>query len=121
METKKYSNSEIFSLMNRIKKEEGVTQKEAYAMAKARLTASDTVSLVEKLIQRMMSGNVQFVFMNRGKRIVTTGTLRPNKIPTNRKVEGSRIRKTEDYVVFYDVRHGVYRQFNKNNVLEIIR
>lgn len=121
METKNYSKSEIFSLMNRIKKEEGVTQKEAYAMAKARLTASTSVTLADELIKRMQTGNVKFVFMNRGKRIVTTGTLRTHKIPTNRKVEGSRIRKTEDAVIFYDVRHGVYRQFNKNNVLEIVR
>ena len=116
-----YTKSEIFSLMNRLKKEYNLSQKEAYARAKAELEVKYSNNLGDELIQKMQNVNVKFRFENRGKSIVTTGTLMLTKAPTGkRKVEGSQKPKNDNMVIFYDVRHGVYRQFDRNKVLEIL-
>lgn len=123
--TKTYSASDLFTLANRIRKQNGVSQKEAFALAKAQLTApkeeavSSTVDTTD-LISRMKKGNVKFTFRNnKGRECTTTGTLRMEKVPTNRKVEGKKNQRNDNMVVFYDVRHGVYRQFDMNNVVRI--
>ena len=116
-----YTKSEIFSLMNRLKKQHNLSQKEAYAMAKAELEGKSEATLADELIRKMQNGNVKFRFENRGKSIVTTGTLMLTKAPTNkRKVEGSQKTKNDNMVIFYDIRHGVYRQFDRNKVQEIL-
>lgn len=111
------NKSELFKLANHLRKENNLSQKEAFAVAKAQL---NNVSANE-LIKAMKRGNVKFTFLNRrGKAITTTGTLNFDKVPTNRKVEGSKQSKNTNMCVFYDVRHGVYRQFDKTKVMEII-
>lgn len=116
-----YSSSELFTLANRIRKTTGVSQKEAFAMAKAQLSGESTSSLDSKLIEMMKKGNVKFTFRNnKGKEITTTGTLQMEKVPTNRKVEGKKTAKSENMTVFYDVRHGVYRQFEVGKIVNIL-
>ena len=116
-----YSSSELFTLANRIRKTTGVSQKEAFAMAKAQLSGESTSSLDSKLIEMMKKGNVKFTFRNnKGKEITTTGTLQMEKVPTNRKVEGKKTAKSENMTVFYDVRHGVYRQFEAGKIVNIM-
>ena len=115
-----YSASELFTLANRIRKSTGVSQKEAFAQAKAQLSGESS-SLDNKLIEMMKKGNVKFTFRNnKGKEITTTGTLMMEKVPTNRKVEGKKTAKSENMTVFYDVRHGVYRQFEAGKVVNIM-
>lgn len=123
--TKTYSASDLFTLANRIRKQNGVSQKEAFALAKAQLSApkaeEHTPSVdTNELLSRMKKGNVKFTFRNnKGRECTTTGTLRMEKVPTNRKVEGKQSKRSDNMVVFYDVRHGVYRQFDMNNVVRI--
>lgn len=113
------TKSELFSLANQLRKT-GISQKEAFAKAKQQL-ANNTLSLGYKCIEAMKTGNVKFTFINiHGNKITTTGTLNFDKVPTNRKVEGSKHAKHNNMCVFYDVRHGVYRQFDINKVTDII-
>lgn len=122
MAQKNYSSSELFTLANRIRRTNGCTQKEAFALAKAQLTADNSdSSLYDTLMAKMKSGNVKFTYKNnKGQNITTTGTMQMNKVPTTRKVEGKKTAKNENMTVFYDVRHGVYRQFDKNCIVAIV-
>ena len=80
----------------------------------------NNIELGKKVINKMRRGIAKFAFLNKdGKEIQTTGTLLKAKVPTNRKVEGSRIPRDKDHIVFYDTRHGVRRQFNKHQVIAI--
>lgn len=84
------------------------------------LTATAVDDLGKKLIAKMRRGNVKFTFINRlGKEITTMGTLIKSKIPTTRKVAGATKPRDKEYVVFYDVLHGVRRQFNRNQVVAV--
>lgn len=84
------------------------------------LTAETVDDLGKKLIAKMRRGNVKFTFINRlGKEITTMGTLIKSKIPTTRKVAGATKPRDKEYVVFYDVLHGVRRQFNRNQVVAV--
>lgn len=137
MEKKNVNKSEVFKLMNQLAKN-GMNRKEAYAAAVAQLTAEPAVEevvvtevceatpvvpdtkLAKTLIKLMKSCNVRFTFSNRhGRNITTTGTLMMEKVPTNRKVEGKKKAWKPDTIVFYDVRHGVYRQCTKASVVSI--
>lgn len=124
--TKTYSASDLFTLANRIRKQNGVSQKEAFAMAKAQLTAPKTEEPstpsvdTKDLLARMKKGNVKFTFRNnKGRECTTTGTLRMEKVPSNRKVQGKQDKRNDNMCVFYDVRHGVYRQFDLNSVVSV--
>lgn len=122
---KKFNRSELFKVMNQLRKNGGMTQKEAYAQAVKQLEEKYSVEcnpdLCKELIAQMMTKRVKFTFINRqGKTITTTGTLVETYIPTGRKVEGSRKPKSENHVVYYDARHGVYRQFEKSKVVAIL-
>ena len=118
--SKSYSASELFSLANSLRKSHKLSQKDAFAMAKEQLEKTHN-SLGAEVIRQMKEGNVKFTFTNNGKTITTTGTLRPDYAPLHkRRVYGRREPLSENNVVFYDVRHGVFRQFNKNNVINII-
>ena len=118
-----YTKSELFTVMNRIRREQGLTQKEAYAEAKKILDQKYSAAnsqLKDQLLAKMRKGYVQFTFINRhGKQITTTGTLDMSRVPTTRKVEGSQKPKSENNVVFYDGRHGVYRQFDATKLVSM--
>lgn len=119
----KNTKSELFKRMNAIRKERGLSMKEAYAAAKAEML-NTTVrecnpELGKKVVEAMSNNNVRFSYKNRkGKVIVTVGTTRFDRVPTARIVQGSRKCKPGN-TLFYDVRHGVYRQFDPNTVTEI--
>lgn len=134
--TVKISPAQVFPVANKIRAAKHISMKEAYAEAKAQLIAeaenavktAETVvetptnmNLHTELVEKMKNGNVKFVFFNnKGKKITTTGTLDMSKVPTNREVQGRKIAKDENTQVFYDVRHGVYRSYQKDKLVEII-
>lgn len=90
------------------------------AKAAAKNTVEKVRSLGDQLIAKMRRGVVEFTYLNaQGKEIHTKGTLIRSKVPTNRKVAGAVKPKTPEMVVFYDVLHGVHRQFNRNQVISI--
>lgn len=115
-------NSILFKRMNAIRKETGLSMKEAYARAKAELTEPEVTgnpALGKKVLEKMANNNVRFSYKNqKGKVIVTVGTTRFERVPKARIVQGSRKCKAGN-TLFYDVRHGVYRQFNPDTVIEI--
>lgn len=91
------------------------------APAKKTVISETTGNLGERLIAKMRRGVVKFTFVNRlGKEITTAGTLLKAKIPTTRKVAGAQKPHDHDSVVFYDTKHGVRRQFNRNQVVAIL-
>ena len=134
--TVKISPAQVFPVANKIRAAKHISMKEAYAEAKAQLIAeaenavktAETVvetptnmNLHTELVEKMKNGNVKFVFFNnKGKKITTTGTLDMSKVPTNREVQGRKTAKDENTQVFYDVRHGVYRSYQKDKLVEII-
>lgn len=143
MTTVKISPAQVFPVANKIRAAKHISMKEAYAEAKAQLIAEaeNTVknasasvevptNVVEtpvnmelhtQLVKKMQNANVKFVFFNsKGKKITTTGTLNMSKVPTNRKVQGRKDAKDGNTQVFYDVRHGVYRSYQKDKLVEII-
>lgn len=135
--TKANNVSKLFSLANNLKKIHNISQKEAFDMAKEQLEAQAKeaaatpapvnsanpvapTGLTERLESAMKAGNVRFSFLNeKGKLITTVGTTRPEAVPTTRKVDGKKDARSADMRVFYDVRHGIYRQFNVNKVVGI--
>lgn len=120
---KTYSKSELFTLANKMRKELNVSQKEAYAMAKAQLENNDSMSLHDELYCMMMTRNVKFTFLNKqNKEITTTGTLVESHIPTGKRtIQGRKTAKDENTQVFYDVRHGVYRSYQKDKLVKIVK
>lgn len=127
--------AQVFPVANKIRKNTGCSMKEAYAQAKAQLLA-EAANVVEsptnvvpaanmemhlQLVEKMTAGNVKFTFRNaKGKEITTTGTLIKEHIPTNRVVQGRKTAKDENTQVFYDVRHGVYRSYKKDQIVTIL-
>lgn len=132
---KNIAPAQVFPVANKIRKVQGCSMKEAYAIAKAQLLA-ETVNEIEnpanvvstanmelhtQLVEKMTAGNVKFTFRNaKGKEITTTGTLIKDRIPTNRIVNGRKTAKDENTQVFYDVRHGVYRSYKKDQIVAIL-
>lgn len=128
---KKITPAQVFPVANKIRKEMHVSMKEAYAMAKQQLesvvtnvveTANNVVdlNLHNTLVEKMQNANVKFKFTNKkGKQIITTGTLNMSKVPTNRDVKGRSTAKDDNTQVFYDVRHGMYRSYQKDKLVEI--
>lgn len=131
---KNIAPAQVFPVANKIRKEQGCSMKEAYAIAKAQLLAQaanvveNPVNVVpaanmemhSQLVEKMTAGNVKFIFRNaKGKEITTTGTLIKDRIPTNRTVQGRKTPKDENTQVFYDVRHGVYRSYKKDQLVAI--
>ena len=132
---KNIAPAQVFPVANKIRKEQGCSMKEAYALAKAQLLAQaanvveNPVNVVpaanmemhSQLVEKMTAGNVKFTFRNaKGKEITTTGTLIKDRIPTNRTVQGRKTAKDENTQVFYDVRHGVYRSYKKEQLVAIL-
>lgn len=120
---KTYSKSELFTLANKIRKECGVSQKEAYAMAKSKLENAQVCSLNDELVSLMNVKNVKFTYVNKdGKQITTTGTLVNSHIPTGKRtIQGRKTPKSDNHQVFYDVRHGVYRSYQKDKIVKIVK
>ena len=118
-----YSKSELFSLANKIRKEQKVSQKDAYALAKAQLENVNNENLHDKLYIMMKQRNVKFTFKkNKNKEITTTGTLVESHIPSGKRtIQGRKEPKDNMTQVFYDVRHGVYRSYNKNKLVRIVK
>lgn len=128
---KKITPAQVFPVANKIRKEMHISMKEAYAIAKCQLenTASNIVDvannvvdldLYNTLVEKMKNANVKFKFTNkRGKQIITTGTLDMSRVPTNRDVKGRSTAKDDNTQVFYDVRHGMYRSYQKDKIVEI--
>jgi len=132
-QNKKNNNSELFAAMNRIRKEQHLSLKEAYAEAKKQLdanasqqaeTATDEANkLYEKFLAKAKKGNVKVKFTNRkGKTIATTVTLCKNNIPTSRNtvIQGRRKAFHDGDIQVYDIRHGVYRPMPKNGLIELV-
>lgn len=132
---KNITPAQVFPIANKIRKVQGCSMKEAYALAKVQLLA-EAANVVEnptnvvpavnmemhtQLVEKMTAGNVKFTFRNaKGKEITTTGTLVKDHIPTNRTVQGRKTAKDENTQVFYDVRHGVYRSYKKDQLIAIL-
>lgn len=132
---KNIAPAHVFPIANKIRKVQGCSMKEAYALAKAQLLAEATnvvenpanvvsaanMEMHTQLVEKMTAGNVKFTFRNaKGKEITTTGTLVKEHIPTNRAVQGRKTAKDENTQVFYDVRHGVYRSYKKDQLIAIL-
>ena len=132
---KNITPAQVFPVANKIRKANGCTMKEAYAIAKeqllteaanvmenpANVVPAANMELHTQLVEKMTAGNVKFTFRNaKGKEITTTGTLIKDRIPTNRIVNGRKTAKDENTQVFYDVRHGVYRSYKKDQIVAII-
>lgn len=132
---KNIAPAQVFPVANKIRKEQGCSMKEAYALAKAQLLAqaanvvenpvnvipAANMEMHSQLVEKMNAGNVKFTFRNaKGKEITTTGTLIKDRIPTNRTVQGRKTAKDENTQVFYDVRHGVYRSYKKDQLVAIL-
>lgn len=120
---KTYTTSELFTLANNLRKSLKISQKEAFAMAKTQLAGKTSNTLHSELVNQMKVRNVKFTFMNKkGVEITTTGTLMESHIPTDkRKIQGRKVARFDDEQVFYDVRHGVYRTYNINKIVKIIK
>lgn len=119
MKTIKKSDVKNASVNNSVK----ATAKKAVkkSAAKVQEAVVNSTDLGKKLIAKMRRGAVQFTFINRlGKQITTVGTLIKERIPTTRKVAGAIKARDKDHVVFYDLKHGVRRQFNRNQVVAIL-
>lgn len=136
MNTVKILPAQVFPIANKIRAEKHCSMSEAYALAKAQLMTEATnvvenpvnvvpaanMEIHETLVARMKAGNVKFTFRNaKGKEITTTGTLIKDRIPTNRTVQGRKTSKDENVQVFYDVRHGVYRSYKKDQLVAIVK
>ena len=92
-----YNKSELFSLANKIRKEQKVSQKDAYALAKAQLENIKSENLHDKLYIMMKQRNVKFTFLNKhNKEITTTGTLVESHIPSGKRtIQGRKIAKDD--------------------------
>lgn len=124
MAAAKYTNSELFSAANKLRRE-GFSMKEAFAKAKEILSnqeVQNASSVHDELVKRLNTGRVKFSFENtRGVMITTTGTLVADYIPGNRKIQGRAIARAAGDVIFYDVRHGQWRSFNRNRKVSILQ
>lgn len=127
-QNKNYTKSELFTVMNRIRKERKVSMKEAYAAAIAELESKNqnpapaAETLYEQFKRRAMKGNVKVRYESRrGKIITTTVTLCQENIPTDRNfpVQGRRKPKYEGDIIVFDVRHGVRRPMPIGGLLEV--
>ena len=118
---------EICKVANQIRKERKCSQKEAFALAKAQLTAKADAPAVsngkmtkDQFIKMLKTGSVKFSFKNnRGVVNTTKGTLNPDMITTTRKIAGAKVAKNPAGIVFYDRIHGVYRTLLFENLVKV--
>ena len=131
MNTTKNNNQiqfgKICAVANKLRKEKGITQKAAFAMAKEMLAKEDTVNVAatsgmtkEEFINLLKKGSVKFTYKNsRGVLNTTKGTLNPQMITTTRKIAGAQTPKNPAGIVFYDRIHGVYRTLLIENLVKV--
>ena len=73
-----------------------------------------------RLLDAMKDSAVKFTFINeRGLQSTTTGTLDKERFPKTRMVAGTLNPKNENMFSFYDIRHGVFRQFEQDKLISI--
>ena len=124
------SFGEICKVANQIRKERKCSQKEAFALAKAQLTAQAEAPVVndnanstmtkEQFVKMLQAGSVKFSFKNnRGVVNTTKGTLNPDMITKTRKIAGAKVAKNPEGIVFYDRIHGVYRTLLFENLVKV--
>lgn len=131
MNTTKNNNQiqfgKICAVANKLRKEKGITQKAAFALAKEMLAKEDTVNVAstsgmtkEEFINLLKKGSVKFTYKNsRGVLNTTKGTLNPQMITTTRKIAGAQTPKNPAGIVFYDRIHGVYRTLLIENLVKV--
>lgn len=123
------NKSELFTLANQLRKELHLSQKDAYAMAKSRLSAAvvpfANKTMYQELEEKLKAGVVKFTHKNKaGKEITTVGTLVETRIHSRiggdmSKIPGRREPKSEEYAVYFDIAHGFYRPVIKDNIIKI--
>ena len=124
------SFGEICKVANQIRKEKKCSQKEAFALAKARLAAQAEAPVVndmanstvtkDQFVKMLQAGSVKFSFKNnRGVVNTTKGTLNPDMITKTRKIAGAKVAKNPEGIVFYDRIHGVYRTLLFENLVKV--
>ena len=131
MNTTKNNNQiqfgKICAVANKLRKEKGITQKAAFALAKEMLAKEDTVNVAansgmtkEEFINLLKKGSVKFTYKNsRGVLNTTKGTLNPQMITTTRKIAGAQTPKNPAGIAFYDRIHGVYRTLLIENLVKV--
>lgn len=122
--TIKNNNSAIFSLTNKLVKTMKLTRKEAYAEAKRQLSApvaeTNSVTSLGEFTKLLKKHRVKFSYINsKGREITTTGTTNPSLITKTYEVKGRKTTNEENTVVFFDVRHGIYRPVNVEKITKI--
>ena len=98
---------QICSIANKIKKERGITQKEAFAIAKAMLAEKEQnpekseKTILDELVERMTTTFVKFTYTNKaGKEETTVGTMNPELVSKTYIPQGRKTSKSDDTVVF---------------------
>ena len=117
---------QICSIANKIKKERGSTQKEAFAIAKAMLAEKEQnpekseKTILDELVERMATTFVKFTYTNKaGKEETTVGTMNPELVSKTYVPQGRKTSKSDDTVVFWDRYHGQYRPLKKDKLLKV--
>lgn len=111
------TKSELFTLANNLRKSNGISQKEAFAMAKHQLESRSAKT--PDLAKMLASGSVDFTFKStRGIITRTRGTNHPAMITKNFKIRGAN-RPVDGAIVFYDRLHGMWRTVKNTDVIEI--
>lgn len=125
MATIKNNNSAIFSLANKLVKTMKLNRKEAYAEAKRQLSAAPavetkSVTTMAEFTKLLSKSRIKFSYVNsKGREITTTGTTNPSLITKTYVVKGRKTTSAENTVVFFDVRHGIYRPVNVEKITKI--
>ena len=121
MATIKNNHSAIFSLSNKLVKTMKLTRKEAYAEAKRQLSVeAKSVTTMAEFTKLLKKNRVKFSYVNsKGREITTTGTTNPAFITKTYVVKGRKTTSAENTVVFFDVRHGIYRPVNVEKITKI--
>lgn len=124
MATIKNNNSAIFSLSNKLVKTMKLTRKKAYAEAKRQLSApaveTKSVTTMTEFTNLLSKNRIKFSYVNsKGREITTTGTTNHSLITKTYVVKGRKTTSAENTVVFFDVRHGIYRPVNVEKITKI--
>lgn len=126
MENKKNQNQfgQICAIANKIRKERGISQKEAFAIAKQELNnaekSSSNVITKEAFTKMLEDGSVKFTYRNRkGIQHTTKGTLCTKLLPMRNNVLGRKYTNDPECVAFYDRIHGVYCTVKVCDIIQI--
>lgn len=68
----------------------------------------------------LKKNRVKFSYINsKGREITITGTTNPSLITKTYEIKGRKTTNEENTVVFFDVRHGIYRPVNVEKITKI--